>query len=103
MTFFSTHNVKMKFGLGDTFSVVIALVVMVVLFYSYLIQSLALSKKKKVTDYPFGHLIQDSNTLITLAAGVGVLVLAYALGDDLFGKGNFKSKLYPTNTSLPTI
>ena len=103
MTFFSIYNVKMKFSLSDTFSVLIAFVVAVVLFYSFLIQSLALSKKKKVTDYPFGQLIQDGNTIITIAAGIGVIVLAYTLGDDLFGKGNFKSKLYTPNTTLPTI
>jgi len=93
----------MKFGLKDTSFMLVAFVGMLILFYSYLIQSLALSNKKKVTDYPLGGIIQGSNFIITALAGVGILVLGVALSDDIFGKGNFKNKLYPTNTSFDAV
>ena len=84
----------MIFGLKDTTFLILAFLMSIVLFYSYLIQYLSLTNKKKITDYPLGGIIEDSNLIITIGFGLTVLLLGVVTADDLFSSGSMKSKFY---------
>ena len=84
----------MIFGLKDTTFLILAFLMSIVLFYSYLIQYLSLTNKKKITDYHLGGIIEDSNLIITIGFGLTVLLLGVVTADDLFSSGSMKSKLY---------
>lgn len=87
----------MIFGLKDTLFLVLATFMSIVLFYSYLIQYLALANDKDISDYPLGSIIKDSNLAITIGFGVLVLVLGIITVDDIAGSGTIKNKFYNTS------